>query len=135
VNHAFLDTGYVLALELVNDQNHQAAANHWSEIGRALPQLVTTSLVFAEIVTFFNNRGLHTKAVQVDTRLAESPSVDVVQVDGLLFQEAWAYFCRRQDKTYSLADCASFVVMQRREIDVALTFDRHFVQAGFAMRP
>ena len=25
----FLDTGYVLALELANDQNHGAAARHW----------------------------------------------------------------------------------------------------------
>jgi len=40
-------------------------------------------------------------------------------------------FQRRPDKTWSLVDCASFVVMQKRGITEALTSDVHFEQAGF----
>ena len=29
MNLVFLDTGYVLALELANDQNHRAITDHW----------------------------------------------------------------------------------------------------------
>lgn len=34
-------------------------------------------------------------------------------------------------KHWSLTDCISFVVMQQRGIRQALTFDRHFEQAGY----
>ncbi len=41
-------------------------------------------------------------------------------------------YCKsRQDKEWSLVDCASFVVMQQRGIFEALTSDHHFEQAGF----
>ncbi len=59
----FLDTGYLIALELGSDQNHEAAAEHWRKIKESLPHLTTTSYVFNEVVTFFNSRGHHAKAI------------------------------------------------------------------------
>jgi predicted nucleic acid-binding protein len=66
-----LDTGYLLALELLNDQNHRAALKHWRSMRKALPPLVTTSYVFDEVVTYFNSRGYHSKAIEVGNRLLE----------------------------------------------------------------
>ena len=40
-------------------------------------------------------------------------------------------FVQHSDKSWTLVDCISFVVMQERGITEALTADRHFVQAGF----
>lgn len=37
----------------------------------------------------------------------------------------------RQDKTYSLCDAVSFVLMRQRGMTGALTTDRHFEQEGF----
>src|SRR5712691_5061850 len=54
MNAVFVDTGYLLALELANDQHHQDATRHWQGVVRALPRLVTTSYVFDEVVTFFS---------------------------------------------------------------------------------
>lgn len=67
--------------------------------------------------------------------LLESPSVKMVHIGEPLFHEAWKYFIQHADKLYSLADCASFVVMKRQRVRVALTFDQHFVQAGFERNP
>jgi predicted nucleic acid-binding protein len=131
----FLDTGYVLALQLLNDQNHEAATRHWGGIVGSLPTLVTTSYVFDEVVTFLNSRGLHAKAVSVGNILLSSPAVNMIHVDRELFQAGWAWFQRHQDKWYSLTDCISFVVMERLGISRALTFDRHFVHGGFQKLP
>lgn len=126
----FLDTGYLLALELTNDQNHRAALKHWRSIVKSLPLLVSTSYVFDEVVTFFNSRGYHAKAVEVGNRLLSSPSVRLVHVDEALFREGWQYLQRHKDKEYSLTDCISLIVMKNFGIDTAFAFDKHFVQAG-----
>jgi predicted nucleic acid-binding protein len=128
---AFLDTGYLLALELSNDQNHRAALKHWRGVVKSLPLLVSTSYVFDEVVTFFNSRGHHDKAVEVGNRLLKSPSVQLIFVDEDLFLEGWQYLQKHKDKKYSLTDCISFVVMKNFGIDTAFAFDRHFAQAGF----
>lgn len=131
----FLDTGYLLALELSNDQNHRVASKHWRGVVQSLPLLVTTSYVFDEVVTFFNHRGYHAKAVEVGNRLLGSPSVQFVHVDEKLFREGWEYLQQHKDKKYSLTDCISFVVMKNSGIDTAFAFDKHFAQAGFKKAP
>jgi len=135
MNAVFVDTGYLFALEITNDQHHQAAIQHWQGIVAALPCLVTTSYVFDEVVTFFNSRGQHTKAIQVGNNLLQSPSVQFIHVDTALFYEGWAYFQRHPDKDDSLTHCISFLVMQKLGIRTAFTFDQHFVQAGFTKEP
>ena len=130
-----LDANYVIALEAADDQNHTAATRHWRELVKSMPTLVTTSFIFGEVVTFFNNRHRHDKAVEVGNKLMSSGSVELVHVDEELFFLAWSYFAKHGDKSYSLADCVSFVLMHRSGIEAALTFDRHFAQAGFTMLP
>ena len=131
----FLDTSYIIALETADDLNHDLTLKHWQSFIQELPRLVTTSYVFDEIVTFFNSRNRHAKAVEVGNRLLSSPSVQFIHVDELLFFEAWRLFQQYDDKSYSLTDCVSFVIMAQLEIRTALSFDKHFVQAGFQKLP
>jgi predicted nucleic acid-binding protein len=131
----FVDTGYFLALELADDQHHIAASDHWRRVSRESLDLVTTSYVLDEVVTFFNSRGYHSKAVSVGNILMESPSIDLIHVDEQLLLEAWDYFTRHRDKRYSLTDCVLFTVMRRSGIGIAYAFDRNFGQAGFLIEP
>lgn len=131
----FVDTGYLLALELAGDINHPAALVHRQTVLPTLTSLLTTTYVFDEMVTFFNNRGFHTRAAQVGNNLLHSSLIELVHVDEMLFYEGWTYFQKHQDKSYSLTDCISFVVMGQRGITTALTFDHHFTQAGFQRQP
>jgi predicted nucleic acid-binding protein len=91
--------------------------------------------VFDEVVTFFNSRNQHAKASEIGNRLLRSPTVQLVHVDEALFYDAWRYFNQNADKSYSLTDCVSFLVMERFGIRTALAFDQHFVLAGFGKLP
>lgn len=85
----FLDTGYLLALELAHDQHHPQAQRHWQSLLTRLPPLLTTSFVFNETVTFFNHRGHHAKAVEVGNNLLNSQSVTLIHVGEELFRAGW----------------------------------------------
>lgn len=131
----FLDTGYIIALEASDDQYHDAAFRHWIVLTNNLPSLVTTSYILNEVVTFFNSRGYHAKAVDIGGNILNSPSIRLIQVDESLFHDGWDYFKGHEDKSYSLTDCISFVVMEQLKISTALTFDKHYTQAGFSTLP
>jgi predicted nucleic acid-binding protein len=135
MTEAFLDTGYIIALEVADDQRHEDAVKHWQSLSTSLPRLVTTSFVLDEVVTFLNSRNQHAKAVEVGNRLMGSPSVQFVHVDETLFYDGWRYFEQYADKAYSLTDCISFVLMERFGIQTALAFDKHFEQSGFQKLP
>ena len=65
----FVDTGFIVALESVTDQNHEKASQLWNELLKDLPVMVTTTYVIDEIVTYFNSRSRHAKAVEIGNRL------------------------------------------------------------------
>lgn len=130
-----IDTSYLIALETADDQYHTQARDHWQTLITALPPLVVTSYVMDEVVTFFNSRDRHAKAVEVGNRLLQSSLIQFIHVEPSLFYQSWNYFVQRSDKSYSLTDCISFLVMQQLGIQTALTFDQHFTQAGFLKLP
>lgn len=131
----FIDTGFIIALESATDQNHDKALQQWKELLKDLPELVTTTYVIDEIVTFFNSRNQHAKAVEIGNRLMNSRSVQIIHVDEGLFDKGWQHFQQHADKTYSLTDCISFIAMKEQGIEVALSFDKHFTQARFKILP
>ena len=131
----FLDTGYLVALALANDQHHEDAVEHWQRVVQGRFEFVTTSLVLVETVTFINSRGFHSKAVLAGSTLLENPHIQMEYVDDTLLMEGWDYFKRHGDKRYSLVDCVSFVVMQKYDIYTAYAFDTDFIQAGFITEP
>ena len=63
--------------------------------------------------------------------LLNSPDIETVWVDPHLHQLAMELLTQRPDKTYSLCDAVSFIVMRQKSILEALSTDRHFEQEGF----
>ena len=55
-------------------------------------------------------------------------------MEGDLHEEALALLGQRLDKSYSLCDAVSFVLMKQQGIQEALTTDRHFEQEGYTRR-
>ncbi|MEM6430078.1 MAG: PIN domain-containing protein [Deinococcota bacterium] len=131
----FLDSSYILALEFVRDQHHHVAREHWQTLATTAPNIITTSYIFDEVVTFLNRRGFHARAKIVGHNLLSSSAVNLIHVGPELFYEGWQYFQHYDDKLYSLTDCISFVVMNQYGVTQVLSFDQHFAQAGFTPLP
>jgi len=92
--------------------------------------LITTEAVLIEIGDALA-RGYKKEAVQVIENFLTSEDVEVVRLTPELFAKAFGLFTTHQDKQWGMTDCISFVVMREAGVDAALTFDRHFMQAGF----
>ena len=64
--------------------------------------------------------------------LEQSTALLVINPDEGLLSAAKKFICRQADQGYSFVDCLSFCVMRERQIQQALTTDKHFLKAGFA---
>jgi predicted nucleic acid-binding protein len=124
----FADASYYIALLSPRDQHHHDAVRISGELRQPV---VVTEFVLVEVsnaLAAVESRG---RAVALWTHLKNDPSVTIVTVSIQLLAEGRALYANRPDKEWSLTDCISFVVMQERELEEALTADHHFEQAGF----
>lgn len=93
---------------------------------------LTHSYVLAEFIALAQVRRFpRLAALTFVTDLLENPDIETVWVNEPLHREAVELLMARQDKTYSLCDAVSFLLMRRQGISEALTTDHHFEQEGF----
>ena len=128
-----VDTSGWGSLVDANQPYHALAAAIYRAARQDGRRIVTTNYILAELVTLMTTplRIPRSRTIAFIESLKTSPYVEVVHVDVELDEQAWQLLRRRQDKEWSLADSASFVVMRQRNILEAMTTDHHFEQAGF----
>jgi predicted nucleic acid-binding protein len=130
VKHLFLDTSFLLALVLLDDEHHERALA-WQRKIQA--PLLTTEYVLLELAdALCAGDVLRHLAVSTIDLLKSDASVSIVAASTPLLDEGLEFFRRRPDKRWSLTDCISFVVMQGKQVTEALSSDHHFEQAGFS---
>jgi len=139
LEHAFVDTSFLVARFNRKDRNHRAAAaflQSQREAGREPIRLVLSDYVFDEtLTTLLFQSGRHDVAAAAGRAILESEALRMVRVEAPVFEDAWALFLERPDKRWSFTDCTSFVLMDHLNIRSALAFDRNFSEAGFALLP
>ncbi|HMV48304.1 MAG TPA: PIN domain-containing protein [Blastocatellia bacterium] len=124
----FLDTSGLLSLFDKGSAHHGQAADLFAHA----QSLMTTNYVLAEFVPLTHVRGLsRSKSLGFLRDLVLLPRLELVWIDERLHRQAMNLLNHRLDKTYSLCDAVSFVLMRERGILEALTTDKHFVQEGF----
>jgi len=99
--------------------------------------LVTTNYVLAELVALLSSRSSiprHQILLYVDA-LRAAPHVEIIHINAEFDAEAWSLLKARVDKSWSLVDASSFVIMSTYGMKEALTTDHHFTQAGFVQLP
>ena len=96
-------------------------------------RVVTSELVLVEVLNSFSAKGAHWRrnVAALVQRIVDDSAIELVRQTPQLFHAAFAVYCGRSDKNWSLTDCASFCIMEDRQIIEALTHDQHFEQRGF----
>ncbi|MBD2418631.1 type II toxin-antitoxin system VapC family toxin [Anabaena cylindrica FACHB-243] len=114
---------------------HQDEAQHKTAVGLISNyngRFITHNYVLAELIALtLVRRFPRSTVLMYSLELMENPNVEMIWVDEILHREAMDLLLVRQDKTYSLCDAISFVLMRKKGIREALTTDKHFEQEGF----
>lgn len=128
---AFVDTSFLVATFVRTDQWHPAAIAV-DLVGR---HLLTTSSVVNETVTYLQRRGRFSSALDLLQGLRRRSDLEILVPTEVDQKLAWEEYPRMGAFGANAVDCLSFVVMRRRGVEVALTFDHHFEAAGFQVEP
>ncbi len=128
----FADAGYFIASLNEDDGLHARV----EAITRRLAplEIVTTQMVLVEVLNYYSDAGerFRTLAAQMILDLADNSNVEIIPQTDTQFRAAVERYNSRRDQTWSLTDCASFMVMEEQNITDALAHDRDFEQAGFS---
>jgi len=124
----FVDTSGWLCLYHKDEPEHLKAVDFYENAKTR----ITTNYVLAEFIPLCQTRGLNRrKTLKFVETIIANPLIEIVWIDENLHGQAFALLQKRLDKTYSLCDAVSFVVMRERGLTEALTTDKHFEQEGF----
>ena len=123
-----LDTSGLLCCFDADEARHARAV----ELYDHAPLRITHNYVLAEFVALAEARDMPRRdSLGFAANVLTDPDVEVVWIDPLLHDEAMRLLTSQLDKTYSLCDAVSMVLMRQRNVIDALTTDYHFEQAGF----
>lgn len=124
----FLDTSGLYSFFNARDARHADAVTFFGAANRR----VTHSYVIAEFIALSNARNLNRAATLAFVEdVTNNPHVEMHWIDEAHHRPAFALLKAQTDKSYSLCDAASFLLMRELGVTNALTTDHHFEQAGF----
>ena len=127
----FIDTSYLLAFLDVDDAHHQVASA-WADLFEDHPvDLLTHEGILAEIGDGYSGVSRRKLGIRILRSLETDPRIEIAPFDTQLARAARELYYSRPDRGWGLTDCASFVLMRECGISLALSADRHFLQAGF----
>src|SRR5438477_1964762 len=124
-----LDTVFIQALLNRRDSYHKQATAFLPRVRKA-SEVWVTEAVLVEVGNALSAID-RLVAAQFIQQCYRTENMRVVSVDTVLLNQGLALYQSRQDKTWSLTDCISFVVMEQQGITDAVTADRHFSQTGY----
>lgn len=128
----FADTNFWIAIFDERDSHHENATLAISLLPSQCT-LVTSQIVISEVLELFakSSSFIKEELVKFISELLKDPSLILEPSTPKLHEDTVVFYRKHSDKEWGFVDCSSFVIMKRRQIKEALTYDRHFIQAGF----
>lgn len=122
----FLDSSFLISVEVETDQNHKAALKIRDDIIRGkYGRAFSSDYVFDETVTVTLGKTENLqKAVIVG--LGSRASAEIVKVDEIVFEQAWELFKEQNKTKFSFTDCTTLAILKKTGIQNVATFDEEF---------
>ena len=134
----FVDSGAWIALIYEDDANHTRAEAYYRSRLSQKARFLTSNYVLAETYTWLRYRVSHRRALQFHRMVSAAEQqglLRILWVDRAVAEEAWRIFERYDDQVFSIADCTSFVLARRADVDEVFAFDDDFRIMRFLVRP
>lgn len=126
--HVFLDASFWIAYRDERQTLHSEAKRILPQVFQRRMKFVTTFPVLCEIHAHFSRSAIKRQLIIRD--FEKNPVVHLEEVTHSDQQKAFGILRVQTDKSYSLCDAVSFVVIRRLALKQVLTFDNHFRQFG-----
>lgn len=124
-----LDTSFIQAVLSRHDQRHQQAMTLLKRVEEAA-EIIVSEYVLTELANGMCSIDRLGAARWIEG-CQETENTRVIATSSELFGAGLSLYAGRSDKSWSLTDCTSFLIMWKEGLSIALTSDRHFLQAGF----
>jgi uncharacterized protein len=125
----FADSYFYLALLNPRDVGHDRAKTVAKDFqGR----IFTSQWVLTEVADAMCRESNRHRFIRFFETIAIASTLSIVAADASHFMRGMNLYRKRLDKSWSLTDCTSFVIMHDLGLTEAFTADAHFEQAGFA---
>lgn len=122
----FLDTGFLIAIEVETDQHHNEAMKILKEISSGIyGQAYISDYIFDEAVTLVAARTNDIRrAIKFGDTLRNSSEFALIEKH--IFERAWEIFKTQSISELSFTDCTNVAVMENLGIKYLVTFDGGF---------
>lgn len=127
MNRIFVDTSSIVAAINSRDQYHQQAKEIFTRLSDQKPSLLITNYIRIETHSLLNNKV----SQDIALKFLDDPTWFIEWVTPDDEKKAIRLLHRYYDKSFSLTDATSFIIMERLGLRSVLTFDKHFSQYGF----
>jgi predicted nucleic acid-binding protein len=129
----FIDTGPLIARYHHHDQKHHEALYAWTVLEKSQDICVTSNLVLSEMLTLMGRRMGYKFAAERARSIYFSKKITIFRPSEEEEALAIDFMEKFADQQIGFVDCVSFVMMRKRKIQTAFSFDRHFTLAGFEL--
>lgn len=129
----YVDTSAFLAMLDADDKFHDAASSSWKQLLDEDEDLLINSFVLVEVHALVQSR-LGLEAVRTFFRDIY-PILSIEWMDEENYNNSITALLAANRRNLSLVDCSSFTTMIELDIQEVFTFDLHFAEQGFIVRP
>jgi predicted nucleic acid-binding protein len=136
VRKLFADAFFLIALLNTRDSWHQEVRRKERQLGDHCLLFVTHEVLLEVLASFAQDRRMRVAAAQLVRHIKLNRGhlhYRLLLPSESLFDRGLDRYERRPDKSYSLTDCISMVVMEEEGINEVLSNDHHFEQEGFTI--